>query len=399
MKRFDWEPRYTTISVYAFLVIAASILFGMFAVNYEKVWGLIKTICAYLVPFAYGFGIAFILNPLVGFFERRLPKRRVSGRFRRNTALLLAYLLSLVVAVIFFLVVIPTLAESVTAIAKNIAFYSAQVDAIVSELSSMIPEELLSDEITKAIDQFVQSITSFVVTTLLQAVSLTTRVTSGVIDLIMGAIISLYMLANKETLFAQCKQILYALFPERMVRWLISIAHDSNEKFSGFIIGKIIDSLIIGILCGIGMWIFKMPFITLVSLIVGVTNIIPYFGPFIGAIPGILLVLIGGGPAQALGFALFVLVLQQFDGNILGPAILGQSTGLSAMWVIFAILLFGGLYGFVGMIIGVPLLAVLFGLAKEFFNWRLEKKGLSTDVAEYASSRHQLLTDKRKKNK
>ena len=383
MKRFDWEPRYTTIAIYAFLVIAASILFGMFAVNYEKVWGLVKTIFAYLVPFVYGFGIAFLLNPLMVFFERRLPGQKLSGRMRRNLALLLAYLLSLFVAVIFFLVVIPTLAESVTAIAKNIAFYSTQVDTIVSELTAMIPEELFSEEVGKAIDQFVQGITSFVVTTMLQAVSLTTRVTSGVIDLIMGAIISLYMLANKETLFAQCKQILYALFPERMVCRLIDIAHDSNEKFSGFIIGKIIDSLIIGILCGIGMWIFKMPFITLVSLIVGVTNIIPYFGPFIGAIPGILLVLIGGGPAQALGFALFVLVLQQFDGNILGPAILGQSTGLSAMWVIFAILLFGGLYGFVGMIIGVPLLAVLFGLAREFFSWRLEKKGLSTQVSDY----------------
>ncbi len=397
MKRFDWEPRYTTIAIYAFLVIAASILFGMFAVNYEKVWGLVKTIFAYLVPFVYGFGIAFLLNPLMAFFERRLPGQKLSGRMRRNLALLLAYLLSLFVAVIFFLVVIPTLAESVTAIAKNIAFYSTQVDTIVSELTAMIPEELFSEEVGKAIDQFVQGITSFVVTTMLQAVSLTTRVTSGVIDLIMGAIISLYMLANKETLFAQCKQILYALFPERMVCRLIDIAHDSNEKFSGFIIGKIIDSLIIGILCGIGMWIFKMPFITLVSLIVGVTNIIPYFGPFIGAIPGILLVLIGGGPAQALGFALFVLVLQQFDGNILGPAILGQSTGLSAMWVIFAILLFGGLYGFVGMIIGVPLLAVLFGLAREFFSWRLEKKGLSTQVSDYASARHQLLTDRKKK--
>ena len=397
MKRFDWEPRYTTIAIYAFLVIAASILFGMFAVNYEKVWGLVKTIFAYLVPFVYGFGIAFLLNPLMVFFERRLPGQKLSGRMRRNLALLLAYLLSLFVAVIFFLVVIPTLAESVTAIAKNIAFYSTQVDTIVSELTAMIPEELFSEEVGKAIDQFVQGITSFVVTTMLQAVSLTTRVTSGVIDLIMGAIISLYMLANKETLFAQCKQILYALFPERMVCRLIDIAHDSNEKFSGFIIGKIIDSLIIGILCGIGMWIFKMPFITLVSLIVGVTNIIPYFGPFIGAIPGILLVLIGGGPAQALGFALFVLVLQQFDGNILGPAILGQSTGLSAMWVIFAILLFGGLYGFVGMIIGVPLLAVLFGLAREFFSWRLEKKGLSTQVSNSASARHHLLTDRKKK--
>ena len=229
---------------------------------------------------------------------------------------------------------------------------------------------------------------AFISSFLTQVVSITTKVVSSVIEVVMGIIISVYMLSDKEKLIAQTKKVLSALLPERALREVIQVAHDSNQKFSGFITGKIIDSTIIGILCAVGMLIFRMPFVALVSLIVGITNVIPYFGPIIGAVPGVILVLIGGDLMQALFFAIFVLALQQFDGNILGPAILGQSTGLSAMWVVFAILLFGGLYGFVGMIIGVPLLAVIFGVLRGIVNALLRKKGLSTDSRDYASSQH-----------
>ena len=207
----------------------------------------------------------------------------------------------------------------------------------------------------------------------------------------MGIIISVYMLSDKEKLIAQMKKILSAFLPTRAMEEILRVAHDSNQKFSGFITGKIIDSTIIGILCAVGMLIFQMPFVALVSLIVGITNVIPYFGPFIGAIPGVILVLIGGDITKAVLFAAFILGLQQFDGNILGPAILGQSTGLSAMWVVFAILLFGGLYGFVGMLIGVPLLAVIFGVLRSVVNGLLRKKGMSLDTRDYASDTHLLL--------
>ncbi|MEG0852632.1 MAG: AI-2E family transporter [Angelakisella sp.] len=391
MKNFKWEPRYTVIAVYAFLVTAAAILFGSFVYSFPRIWEFFGSIVKYLMPFVYGFGLAFILSPMLRFFERNLGIKRLSGKAKRNIALLETYLFALVLLVVFFLVVIPTLVESVTVLAKNIAYYSTQMDETINQIVKLIPMENIPQEVINAIDKMFTGVTTFVVSTLMQAVTITGRVTAGVIDIIMAAIISLYMLANKEMLFAQLKKILYALMPERFVHRLIDVAHDSNAKFSGFVVGKIIDSIIIGILCGIGMSIFKMPFVTLVSLIIGVTNIIPYFGPFIGAIPGVILVFIGGGLGQAVGFAVFILVLQQFDGNILGPAILGQSTGLDAMWVIFAILLFGGLYGFVGMVIGVPLLSVLFALCKSFMDNRLEKKGMSKELADYASEKHKLL--------
>lgn len=397
MKNFNWEPKYNVISIYAFLVVAASILFGALVYRSSMIWDFFNSIVKYLIPFVYGFALAFILSPLMNVFEKRIPKKGLSGRVRRSIALLFTYLSALCLLVVFFLVVIPTLAESVTALAKNISTYSAQADTLITQLLTMIPMETVPQEVVNAINQLVGSMTSFIVASLLQLVTITSRVPNAAIDGIMGIIISLYMLSNKEMLFAQCKKILHAIMPVRLVDRLIDVAHDSSAKFSGFLIGKLVDSLIIGILCAVGMWIFKMPFITLVSLIIGVTNIIPYFGPFIGAIPGIILVFIGGGVGPAVAFAVFVLVLQQFDGNILGPAILGQSTGLDAMWVIFAILLFGGLYGFVGMIIGVPLLSVLFGLAKEFFHYRLQKKGLSCELDDYASEKHKLLSVKREK--
>ncbi|MEG2087258.1 MAG: AI-2E family transporter [Angelakisella sp.] len=397
MKDFKWEPRYTAYAVYTFLVAAAVILFGALVYKFDVVWGFLNSIVQYLIPFVYGFGMAFILNPLLRFYERIIHPRKISGKFRRTLSLLATYLSALTLLVIFFLVIIPALAESIGTLAKNITIYTAQIDKAFNDILKLIPMEVVPKEVISAIDQMLTTVTSFVVSSLLKAVSITGQVTTGVIDVIMGIIISLSMLANKEMLAAQLKKMLNALLPTRFVHKLIDVAHDSNAKFSGFLVGKIIDSIIIGILCALGMWIFRMPFIPLVSLIIGVTNIIPYFGPFIGAVPGIILVLIGGGFGPALGFAVFILVLQQFDGNILGPAILGQSTGLDAMWVIFAILLFGGLYGFVGMIIGVPLLAVIFGLCTEFLNTRLQKKGLPVETEEYASEQHQLLTTKRQK--
>ena len=392
MKKIQWNTRYTTIAVYSFLVAAAVLIFAALVFQFPVVWGFIKTLGAYLKPFAYGFGFAYVVGPLVKLFEkylRRIP--RLSPKAVRGIAIGSAYLSVSGILALFLLVVIPSLAESVSQIIRNLSYYTAQLDLLLEELQKIIPSGGVTQGISDSLSNLVDSISEFVAGAMLQVLSVTTQVTSGVLDLVMGIIISLYMLAGKETLIAQTKKILYAFLPRHYVRELIALAHDSNAKFSGFILGKLVDSLIIGCLCALGMMIFQMPFIALVSLIVGVTNIIPYFGPFVGAIPGILLVFMGGGPWQALGFAAFILVLQQFDGNILGPAILGQSTGLDAMWVIFAILLFGGLYGFVGMVIGVPLLAVIFGLGRSFIDGRLRKKDLPTEIEKYASEEHRLL--------
>lgn len=392
MKKIDWNNRYTTIAVYVFLVVAACVLFGAAVQNFQMIWGFFRQVIKYLLPFIYGFVLAYILSPLVRRLEAPLKKRtRLAPRTRRSIAMAGSYLLVVIAIGTFGMVVLPVLGESLAQLVGNVQFYTGRLNELIAQLISYIPDETISKEVQTAITQIFSLIYDFIASFLTQVVSIATKTASSVIEVVMGIIISVYMLSDKEKLIAQIKKTLSAFLPARAMEELLRVAHDGNQKFSGFITGKIIDSTIIGILCAIGMLVFRMPFVALVSLIVGITNVIPYFGPFIGAIPGAILVLIGGDITQAVIFGVFILALQQFDGNILGPAILGQSTGLSAMWVVFAILLFGGLYGFVGMLIGVPLLAVIFGVLRSIVYTLLRKKGMSIDTQDYASDQHPIL--------
>ena len=248
------------------------------------------------------------------------------------------------------------------------------VNDLIVQYSGQL-EELTSNKLIPQLNDIVQSVS--------------TKVFSSVLNILMmawnffiGLIIALYLLLSKELFAGQGKKIIYALFEEETANAAIRNVRFVHRTFGGFISGKLVDSLIIGMLCFIGMTLLNLPYPLLISLIIGVTNIIPFFGPFIGAIPSILLILLVN-PMQALYFAIFVFALQQFDGNILGPKILGDKTGLSSFWVIFAITLFGGYWGFIGMAIGVPLFAVLYAAWKGFIARSLNKKGLSTDTCEY----------------
>ena len=389
MKKIDWNNKYTTIAVYVFLVVAACLLFYAAVDQFDVIWEFFRTIVRYLLPFIYGFVLAYILSPLVRRMEAPLRKSgRLSLKACRGLAMAGSYLLVAAALSIFGMVVLPVLVESAAQLVGNVRFYTERLNELINQLITYIPDETLSKEVQTALTQVFNLLYEFIATFLTQVVSVATKIASSVIEVVMGVIISVYMLSDKEKLIAQLKKILSAFLPKRVMDEVLRVAHDSNQKFSGFITGKIIDSTIIGIICALGMLFFKMPFVALVSLIVGITNVIPYFGPFIGAVPGVILVLIGGDIPQATLFGVFILGLQQFDGNILGPAILGQSTGLSAMWVVFAILLFGGLYGFVGMLIGVPLLAVMFGVLRSIVNGLLRRKGMSTDARDYASDQH-----------
>lgn len=199
---------------------------------------------------------------------------------------------------------------------------------------------------------------------------------------LIGLIVMVYFLNIKDTLSAQSKKIVYSLFPLKQANRIIEEVRFTHSVFGGFITGKLLDSLIIGVICFFCMRLLRMPYVLLVSVIIGVTNVIPFFGPFIGAIPSAFLILLVS-PMKCLYFLLFVLVLQQFDGNILGPKILGESTGLPSFWVLFSILLFGGLLGFVGMVIAVPTFAVFYHLTSEYVNRCLEKKALSQSTDDY----------------
>ena len=208
------------------------------------------------------------------------------------------------------------------------------------------------------------------------------NVLSEIFNILIGVIVSIYILFSKELFVRQTKKAVYAIFSADHANMILHLTTKSNEIFGGFIIGKIIDSAIIGVLCFFGLSLLNMPYVMLVSVIVGVTNVIPFFGPYIGAVPSTILILLSD-PMKGLYFVIFILLLQQFDGNILGPKILGNSTGLSAFWVIVAILLGGGLFGFVGMVMGVPTFAVLYYIAEMLVDNRLKRKKLPTDTGCY----------------
>ena len=201
-------------------------------------------------------------------------------------------------------------------------------------------------------------------------------------NLIVGIIVSVYVLASKETFAGQAKKIIYAIFKPVRANVIIETVRKSNEIFGGFISGKLLDSAIIGILTYFILSIMKMPDTMLLAVIIGATNIIPFFGPFIGAVPSFVIVVLQN-PMQGLYFLIFIFVLQQIDGNIIGPKILGSSTGLSSFWVVFAILVFGGLWGFPGMLLGVPLMAVIYYIAQNIVEFLLRKRGLAKDTASY----------------
>ena len=209
-------------------------------------------------------------------------------------------------------------------------------------------------------------------------------------NVFVGLIAAIYMLSSKDTFAAQSKKLIYSVFEVDTANMILENLRFVHKVFGGFISGKLLDSLIIGVITFFCITILNMPYVLLISVIIGVTNIIPFFGPFIGAVPSTMLILLANldNPLKAVYFVLFILVLQQFDGNILGPKILGDSTGLASFWVLFAILVFGGLFGFVGMIVGVPLFAVIYSAISGLVNKSLRKREMSQKTTDYADLDH-----------
>lgn len=406
----DFNSKYNTIAIYALLVVAASAIVIMAVFNFRAIAGVFTTLVKLSMPFIIGFAIAYILNPVLNVIEQYLllplVKERISRRFVRGIALVFTYIFTIAVLGVFFRIVMPQIAESVTSLAQQIPGWLNNAQRYINELTvkydlqnwqELQPESF--SQMKTAVEKMITSISATLTGAIPQVLQATVSLTTGVLNFIIGVIISAYILLGKERFFAQIKKLLYAVMPEGIVTKIIDITHQSHDIFSGFISGKILDSCIIGVLCFIGLTIFQMPYAMLISVIVGVTNVIPYFGPFIGAIPSIVIILIAD-PSKAIWFALFILLLQQLDGNVIGPKILGDSTGLSSFWVIFSITVFGSLLGLVGMFIGVPLFAVVYSLVRQFAEWRLQKKGMHTQTAAFASDKHALIEKvKRKRRK
>ena len=378
-----------------FGAIALSIIFFFFIYRYEGFGDAVSTLTGILMPFIYGTAIAYLLKPVCNTIEaflRRFIPEKWNGLI---SALSIAatILFGLLVIYALLMMIIPQLVSSVTAL-----YYTAQANITkfvrwANHVEFVESNQFINDALNsayRALNVNLDNLDSWVKSNLMPSMqNIVSGVGIGVLsvvtwvkNLVIGIIVAVYMLASRKRFVQQAKLILYSLLKPRWAELIIEEVKYADKMFGGFINGKIMDSAIIGVLCYIGCMIFKFPSALLVSVIIGVTNVIPFFGPFIGAVPATLLILIQD-PIKALWFILFVLVLQQLDGNVIGPKILGNTTGLSSFWVLFSILLFGGLWGFVGMIIGVPLFAVIYDIIKKLVFFGLRKHNETTLLNEY----------------
>lgn len=355
-----------------------------------------KRLLEITMPILYGVFIAFLLAPLINkleeyflapIFHRYLKTEKFKNKGIRALSVTIAMVITGLCVYLFFHILIPQLAESAKVLVSNAEGYYNTVYIWITHLLENNPE--LEHWVLDLLDDYFGDLKSWVTQVMPQAQQILTVVTDGIwsvitfaMDLIVGVIVSIYLLCTKEKFLASTRRSVCALFKEDSTNLILKCAERINFIFGGFVRGKLLDSLIIGIICYVGTSILNMPYAPLVSLVVGVTNVIPFFGPFLGAIPCALLILIVS-PLKCLYFIIFVFALQQFDGNILGPKILGDSTGISSFWVIVAILVGGGFFGVAGMFFGVPVFACCYAAFQSYVEFRLKKKGKSVALEDY----------------
>ena len=357
-----------------FGAISLSIVFFFFIYRFKGFGDAVATLTSILMPFIYGGVIAYLLKPVCNTAEnflRRLFPEKLHG-FANGLAVAATILFGLLLVYALLMMIIPQLITSVTTLYYTGRANMGKFVTWFNHLQFVADNETLMEYVNKAYAAISVDLDSWIKNTLMPSMqNIISGVGIGVLNvvtvfknLIIGIIVAVYLLAARRKFVRQARLILYSIAKPRWADAIVTEVQYADKMFGGFINGKILDSAIIGLLCYLVCVIVKFPSALLVSVIIGVTNVIPFFGPFIGAVPATLLILIQN-PIKALWFVLFVLILQQLDGNIIGPKILGNTTGLSSFWVLFAILLFGGLWGFVGMIIGVPLFAVIYDVIKK----------------------------------
>ena len=365
-----------------FGAISLSIIFFFLIYRFDGFGDAISTLTGILMPFIYGAVIAYLLKPVCNTIEaflRRFIPEKMKGLINA-LSVTFTILFGLLLVYALFMMIVPQLITSVTTLYYTAQRNFAKFVQWANHVEFFEQNIQIMDLLNSAYDTVSTSIDTLVKTKLLPSMqNILSGAALGVLNvvvvlknLIIGIIVAVYMLASRKRFVQQGKMVLYSVVKPRWASLITEEVKYADRMFGGFINGKILDSAIIGLLCYIGCLIFKFPSALLVSVIIGVTNVIPFFGPFIGAIPATLLILIQN-PIKALWFVLFVLVLQQVDGNIIGPKILGNTTGLSSFWVLFAILLFGGLWGFAGMIVGVPLFAVIYDVIKKLVIYGLQR--------------------------
>ena len=398
-RHFNWDKKYLRWGVTAFCVIASAILFYM-ALHYISVLGgALGGLFKILSPFIWGLVISYLLVPAMRGMEKHMfaplakklfrKNEARRGKFARTMSVLLSELMLLAILTALVYLILPQLYSSLETIVSNSNVYISNLSAWAQNVLHNYPE--IEKYAVTALGNFNTSIVSWISGKVLpQLGSLVSNVTAGVYyvlmgvyNLVIGIIVSVYILGNLESFTAQMRRLLYTLFSVENAQKIREALIFTDRTFMGFINGKLLDSAIIGLICYVVCAILNMPYALLVSVIVGVTNIIPFFGPIIGAVPSALIILMVD-PLKALIFLIFVLVLQQVDGNVIGPKILGNTIGINGFWVMFSIILGAGLFGFWGMLLGVPVFAVIYAGVMNLIVRRLKKSDLPWEAASYA---------------
>ena len=387
---------YVKLGVIVFFTVSAILLFYDTLFGSHFLLNLLKQFVNALQPVLYGGFMAYLLAPVVNFFERTpsaVEARKQGKRASMGLRVISILLTWAIIGVLLYLlgsVLLPELYKSIQQLVSNVETYYYTVTGWVTHLLENNPS--VAEWVAGKMNSLYIKAENWVTGDLLNQATTLVTVLSGSIfsiigffsDLLVGVIVSVYFLATKETLAAHARKLTYSLFSRERVYWILRGTRKVDSIFSGFVRGKLLDSLIIGILCFVGCTILKMPYTPLVSVIVGATNVIPFFGPFLGAIPSAVLILLAS-PIKMVYFALFVLFLQQLDGNVIGPAILGDKTGLSSLWVISAILVGGSFFGVIGMFFGVPVFACIYSAITFYVETCLRRKNLPVETEAYVT--------------
>ncbi|MBQ9983397.1 MAG: AI-2E family transporter [Lachnospiraceae bacterium] len=391
------QNKYIWYGVTAFVVVALS-LFLSYVLDNESKFNEWKAVVSHAIfPIVAGSIMAYLLNPLLNFFERTMftplgkkifKKDQSRHKFSRASGIVCTLIVFFVLLVGGIYMVAPQVYQSIVKIVTEAPNYYNNVMSWIADISENNPE--LGQYLIPAIDHIYEQALNYLNDSILPNIDkIVAGVTSGIVgglkmllNIVVAVIVSVYVMSEKEILISVGKKLTYSLFSRKNANAIVRGVRYADQVFGGFINGKIIDSFIIGALCYIFMVIVDFHYAVLISIIVGVTNVIPYFGPFIGAIPSILILLMMDFK-QGLIFAVFVLILQQCDGNIIGPLILGDRLKISSMWILFAILVGGGFFGIPGMILGAPCFACIYALVSTFCKMKLEQKGLPLETKAY----------------
>ncbi len=429
--KIEWNKKYTTVAIYSLIVIAAAVLFVVFVFKFESFADGFSWVGSVVAPVVCGLIIAYILNPLMMYFENKffkklkeplkepavavkkpdesensnlekLKKKVLSLAKKNRRRKMLARVLSLVITFVIVIIVVgalvvavgPSIAGSIVDLADKLPSYATEIEKTLEDffkdnpdISAFIFDEFedLSTELEK-LAEMLKPVAGNIIGNVSSGLwSFVMSLLVGLKNVLLGVIISIYLLVSKERLLAQCKQIVFAFVKERHWNGFFTFCSKSNNIFKKYIVSNLVDAMVIFVFMLIGMFIMKMPYATLVSAVCAVTNLIPFFGPFIGAIPCAVLILLDD-PTKVIWFALFVLVLQQCDGNIIKPFLFGETMGLPAIWVLVSIIVGGGLFGIPGMLLGAPVFAVIYTMSADFVKGKLKKRDLPESTEMYVQS-------------